>query len=240
MKTIKGIVVLSSALLNLFLAGCSLDEGGEPLVANQARITRGSSTAPNGGLAIDLPIQRPSSLFRLRPDIYGVEAFLSLSARRNVQIPDSMISTIEIFFWGEFRSKSSNRLVLGNSSQERAYFQNLDVDNFQFEVQIWDDYTGARDRNTGKVYDYLGYAYFGRHSGNKVGALTGVIYNTNSTNPVISLRFSDSLGNVYLEADLNRSTRKLNNGVIIFDSGSGTEVLGTFENVNACSMFNCA
>jgi hypothetical protein len=243
MKTNKVKTMLVGVIiLALYISGCGLNSSEGTMKAN-LRGSRSGNVLADGKKAIDLSISRPSTQFRLNPNYNGVNSFLSIAEGTAVTVPSYLYNNdqFNIFFWGDLRSASSSTLQIGNISSEQQYFSNLDKNNFQFEISIWDYYTGTINSTTKEKYDYLGYAYFGS---SKAGSLSGQAYRNNGSSATIGVKFTDSLGDVIIEGDIVRNSsypkESIMNGTIFVRAAGVSDIaLGYFYNVKVCSLFKC-
>lgn len=243
MKTIKVLIILG---LSFGLSACGLNNSSDDtLVANQLRGSRtGNVAAFNNKKAIDLNISKPSSSVwgELSGTRQALEGFLSIAEGQNITL-GSNITNIGLYFWGSLKS-TKTKLNLGSRSSVDEYFNSLDQKNFQFELEIWDNYTGGTDSNGNKI-DYLGYAYMGRSSSTQVGSLSGFGYQDTSYGPYVGVKFTDSLGDIIVEGQITVNSSNVNgslmDGKVSYRSkyNSQAAVLGTFSNLPACKFFVC-
>ncbi len=255
MKTIKGIKALYFLTLAMMLASCNdarilqfefRDSGS--LVSNQARGSRSGNVLAGGQLAIDLPIRRPpltsSKWIEVIKNYQGMNQFVSLAEGTNVTIPDWIYQDSQIFFWGDLKSSLVNALQIGNIANEQQFFNTLDQQNFQFELSIWDAFTGQKDPQTNKKFDFLGYAYFGQHGSNKVGNLTANVYQSSSNRTYVGVKFTDAMGDVIIEFELIRNTNSpllstMSGNISFRGANRNTTVLGYFTDAKVCDLFKC-
>ncbi len=229
------------------LAACGLNSSDDKtIVANLRGSSFGGSTAAltNGGKAIDLQTNRPANTslkwtYMSVPKL-NLERFLSINEGTAVTIDNNNYSYVESFFWGDFRTTGGATLQIGNQASEQAYFESIDKSKFQFELTIWDYFTDGLNAQ-GERYDYLGYAYFGKGlSSVQAGELSKVVYVPNASGAQIGLRFTDSIGDIVIEANLNRSTRTMTGNMFYRVTGSSLVLLGQFNNLKVCEFFKCS
>lgn len=244
MKTTNKIIkVISVLLMSYSFLGCSLDSSdGGTLVANQLRGSSSGGVTPGGSgrLGLDLNTGRPNTNSPkwgfLTKNKSSLEGFLSVIEGRNVTISQANFDSqyTQTYFWGDVRSKATNASPLTNPD---LYFQSLDLDNFKFEITIWDYFTDSVDPTTNKRYDYLGYTFFGKGGSVQAGQLLGVYPGLNGAR---RLYFQDSLGTVVFAFVMNQSTGMMH-GEIGFSMGtqSTVYVLGSFSNLRICEFFKC-
>ena len=255
MKTNQGLKLIYIIVIGFMLSACSLNSSdNQSVVGNQMRGSRTGNLLTNGGLAIDLPINRPAQTsFKWAqlipydapgfPFANSLNYFLSVSEGRPVTAPSWVYPGLEMFFWGDLKSSGSGTLQIGNQASEIQYFNNLDKSNFQFELSIWDDLTDYTDPNTNTKYDYLGYAYFGRTSSSQVGELSGAVFTPGAQPFEFGVRFTDSKGDLMLYFNIQRqSATPTMNGVIEFrgtDRNQPGTRLGSFNGLRVCELFKC-
>lgn len=249
-KQIKTKYYLRSLLtigLALSLSACGLNSSDEGTIrANLRGSSNGGSVTSltNGGKAIELPVNRPANTsqkwtYMSTPKV-NLENFLSLAEGQQVTIDPNNYSYVEAFFWGDLKSSTNNTLQIGNAASEQAYFTSLDKSKFLFELTIWDYFTDGLN-SQGQRYDYLGYAYFSKGINSvQAGELSDAVYVPHSTSPQVGIRFRDNLGDIVIEATLNRSTRTMSGNMFYRATGQSLNYLGTFNNLRVCEMFKCS
>lgn len=243
------IVLLIGALA---LSGCGLNSTDDgTLVAGQARGSRTGNITVGGSnqLAIDSAVPKPaaSEWAEVKMQKMNLEKFLSVAEGKSVTIPLDSYNSAGAYFWGQFESTDGTGIRLGDRASEENFFKNLNKNKFNFEMQIWDKFTNGTTSD-GKKVDYLGYAFFGRSTGKSAGELISATSgDTNDGRLKFVLQFRDTLGDVYLIGEVNRSTRQMTGGVVFTELGNKTSTvgLGNFQglkgatSVDACKFLKC-